>query len=341
MITSKNKEIVTLGHGSGGKLSHDLIEKVIVPALYGKAGAPLMEDSAILTAPGAALSFTTDSYVVSPFFFPGGNIGDLAFNGTINDLAMSGAEPLAVSAALILEEGLALESLWAIMAAMGEASRIAGVPVVCGDTKVVPHGKADGIFINTSGIGVRPGGREIHASGARPGDVVIVNGTIGDHGIAIMSVREGLKFQAPVKSDTAALHTLVRALFDGGIDVHAMRDPTRGGLATTILEIAHDSGVTIRLDETAIPMDRAVAGACELLGLDPLVVANEGKMIVIVPENDAPRALGIMRGHRLGRDAAIIGRVEGAGKGRVYITSLVGGERIINMPHGEILPRIC
>jgi len=338
---SDKRNTVTLGHGSGGKLTHDLIEKVIAPALYGAGGAPLMEDSALLTAPGAALSFTTDSYVVSPYFFPGGNIGDLAFNGTINDLAMSGAEPLAISVGLILEEGFLLEDLRAIMAAMGEASRQANVPVVCGDTKVTPRGKADGIFINTSGIGVRPGGREIHASGARPGDVVIINGTIGDHGIAIMSVREGLKFESPVKSDTAALHTLVEALLAAGVDVHAMRDPTRGGLATSILEIAHDSQVSIRLDETAIPMDKAVAGACELLGLDPMVVANEGKMIAIVPENDAPRALGIMRGHRLGREAAVIGRVEGAGKGRVTVTSLVGGERIINLPHGEILPRIC
>ncbi|MDH4184658.1 MAG: hydrogenase expression/formation protein HypE [Nitrospinota bacterium] len=334
-------EVVTLGHGSGGRLTHDLIEKVIIPALHDGQGAPAMEDSAIFTAPSTALSFTTDSYVVTPCFFPGGNIGDLAVNGTINDLAMSGAEPLALSMGLILEEGFLMEELRAIMKSMGEASRLAGAPLVCGDTKVAPRGKADKIFINTSGVGVRPGGREVHSGGARPGDVVIINGTVGDHGIAVMSVREGLRFDAPVKSDTAALHTLVRALFDGGVQIHAMRDPTRGGLATTMLEIAADSGAWIRLDEGAIPMSRAVAGACELLGLDPLTVANEGKMIAVVPEKDAAKALSIMQAHPLGREAAVIGRVTGTGKGRVTTTSLVGGERVMTMPHGEILPRIC
>ena len=338
---SSRADLVSLGHGSGGKLTHDLISKTIVPALYGADGAPPMEDSALLTIPGAWLSFTTDSYVVSPWAFPGGNIGDLAFNGTINDLAMSGAIPVALSVGLILEEGFPLADLRTVMRSMGQAARASGVPIVCGDTKVVPHGKADGIFINTSGVGYRPDGVQIHASGARPGDVVIINGTIGDHGIAVMSVREGLRFQSPIQSDTAALHTLARALLDGGVDAHVMRDPTRGGLATTICEIAADSGVAIRLDERAIPMATAVAGACELLGLDPMVVANEGKMVVVSPEKDVEKALAIMRAHPLGKLSAVIGRVEEGRAGRVSSASVVGGERMINMPHGEILPRIC
>ncbi|MDH5509886.1 MAG: hydrogenase expression/formation protein HypE [Nitrospinota bacterium] len=338
---AKNRELVTLGHGSGGKLTHDLIGEVIVPALYGAEGAPPMEDSALITAPSTALSFTTDSYVVSPWVFPGGNIGDLAFNGTVNDLAMSGADPIAISMGLILEEGFAMDDLRLVMTAMGEAARKAGIPVVCGDTKVVPHGKADAIFINTSGVGVRRGGVEIRASGARQGDVIIINGTIGDHGIAVMSAREGLRFQAPVQSDTAALHTLVRALLDGGVEVHSMRDPTRGGLATTICEIAADSKVAILLDEREIPLNEAVAGACELLGLDPMTVANEGKMILVLPEREAEKAISIMRGHPLGQRSSIIGRVTDGRVGRVTCLSVVGGDRVINMPHGEILPRIC
>jgi len=338
---TKKKELVTLGHGSGGKLTHDLINKVIVPALYGADGPPPMEDSALITTSSTALSFTTDSYVVSPWAFPGGNIGDLAFNGTVNDLAMSGAEPIAVSAGLILEEGFAMDDLRMVMTSMGEASRRAGVPVVCGDTKVVPHGKADAIFINTSGVGIRREGVEIRASGAKPGDVVIINGTIGDHGIAVMSAREGLRFHTPTQSDTAALHTLVRALLDGRVEVHTMRDPTRGGLATTICEIATDSKVGIHLNEKDIPLNKAVAGACELLGLDPMTVANEGKMIVVIPEREAEKALSIMRDHPLGERSSIIGRVADGRAGRVTCLSVVGGDRVINMPHGEILPRIC
>ncbi|MBI4829639.1 MAG: hydrogenase expression/formation protein HypE [Nitrospinae bacterium] len=334
--------IVLLGHGSGGAMSRDLLENVIIPALHEDGAAQQMEDAARLTLPSGQLSFTTDSYVVDPIFFPGGDIGELAVNGTINDLAMSGARPVALSVAFIIEEGLAVDDLRRVARSAGRAAKAAGVAIVCGDTKVVPKGRGDKIYVNTSGVGLARGNVNVSAANARPGDVILVNGTIGDHGVAIMSVREGLAFESPVKSDTAALHTLVDALADAGVELHEMRDPTRGGLATVMVEIAQASGVAIRLDERQAPMDPAVAGACEILGLDPLVVANEGKMIAIVPGADADKALKAMRAHPLGVKAAVIGEVTGpSAKGKVTLTSMVGGERVISMLQGELLPRIC
>lgn len=335
-------DIVLLGHGSGGRMAHDLLEKIILPQLYDGATPPAgLEDAARVNVDGSALAFTTDSYVVDPFIFPGGDIGELAINGTINDLAMSGARPVALSLGLILEEGLRVADLETVARSIGRASAEAGVAVVCGDTKVVPRGRGDKIFINTSGVGAARKGVSISAAGAKPGDVIITNGTIGDHGVAIMSVREGLAFDGPVKSDTAALHTLVDALFESGADIHVMRDPTRGGLGTVMCEVADASGVHVRLDESAIPMDPAVAGACEILGLDPLVIANEGKMIAVVPAADADRAIDAMRAHPLGKKAAVIGEVRRSDRGKVTLISMVGGERVISMLQGEILPRIC
>ncbi|MBF0633887.1 MAG: hydrogenase expression/formation protein HypE [Nitrospinae bacterium] len=333
--------IIMLGHGSGGKMTSDLLAKVILPGLYAGGDIPELEDCAQLPLPAGNICFTTDSYVVDPFIFPGGDIGDLAINGTINDLAMGGARPLYISVGFVLEEGLPVEDFKVALKSMNRAARGAGVKIACGDTKVVPRGRGDKIFINTSGIGLARNGVTIGSRNARPGDRMIINGSIADHGIAIMSVREGLRFDSPVVSDTAALHTLVDALFDAGVEVHVMRDPTRGGLATVAVEIAESAGVGIRLDERAIPMTPAVAGACEVLGLDPMYVANEGKMIILTPERDAQKALDVMRNHPLGKDAAIIGEVYETERPKVTVTSSVGGTRIVNKLPGELLPRIC
>lgn len=333
--------IIMLGHGSGGKMTSDLLAKVILPGLYAGGEIPELEDCAQLPLPAGNICFTTDSYVVDPFIFPGGDIGDLAINGTINDLAMGGARPLYISVGFVLEEGLPVEDFKVALNSMNRSARAAGVKIACGDTKVVPRGRGDKIFINTSGIGLARNGVTIGSRNAMPGDRMIINGSIADHGIAIMSVREGLRFDSPVVSDTAALHTLVDALFDAGVDVHVMRDPTRGGLATVAVEIAESAGVGIRLDERAIPMTPAVAGACEVLGLDPMYVANEGKMIILTPERDAQKALDVMRSHPLGKDAAIIGEVYKSDRSKVTVTSSVGGTRIVNKLPGELLPRIC
>ncbi len=334
-------DIILLGHGSGGQMTHDLINKVILPIINGGAPVPVQEDAAMVDIPKGKVFFTTDSYVVDPFIFPGGDIGELAVNGTVNDLAMLGAVPYAISLGFILEEGLNIEDFETVLRSIARAAKETNVNIACGDTKVVPRGRGDKIFINTSGIGVAREGVDISGGGAKPGDRVLINGTIGDHGIAIMSVREGLMFEAPVKSDTAALSSLVESLLDAGVEIHVLRDPTRGGLATTAVEIAESSGVLIRIDEKSIPILPAVSGACEILGLDPMHIANEGKMIAIVPGKDAQKALDIMRAHRSGGEAAIIGEVLDGRGGKVSVTSLVGGSRIMTKMPGELLPRIC
>jgi hydrogenase expression/formation protein HypE len=322
-------------------MTHDLLTRVIYPSIYGDSEIPEQGDSAYLDLPPERLCFTTDSYVVDPILFPGGNIGDLAVNGTVNDLAMAGASPAVISLGLILEEGLPMDQFRLVLNSIGRAARFAGVRVVCGDTKVVPRGRGDKIFINTSGIGILPNGIKIHPSGARPGDRVLVSGTVGDHGIAIMSVREGLQFESPVESDTAPLHELVSTLIRAGVTIHALRDPTRGGLASTLVEIAEASGVSIGIREADVPVSDPVAGACEVLGLDPLMAANEGKLVAIVPEFDSEKALRILRSHPLGKHAALIGEVGNGRPGRVTLESLIGGTRVVTRLAGELLPRIC
>jgi hydrogenase expression/formation protein HypE len=332
---------ILLGHGSGGKLTADLIERLIVPAFANPALAAL-DDQAILSVHGVRrIAFTTDSYVVTPIFFPGGDIGELAVNGTINDLAMGGARPLALSLAFILEEGLAIADLERVIASARRAAARAGVPVVTGDTKVVGRGSCDQLFINTSGLGMVPSGRELGSAQVRPGDAILVSGPIGDHGVAIMLQRAGLDLGGDVASDTAALHELVEAILTVCPEVHAMRDPTRGGLAATVVEIATRRRLGIELDETAIPIRDPVRGACELLGLDPLLVANEGKLVAFVPGDAADRALAAMRAHPLGRHAARIGAVTDAHPGVVELVTPVRGRRLLDLPFAEPLPRIC
>lgn len=330
---------VLLGHGSGGKLTAELIERLIVPALANPALAEL-DDHALLAVADYRLAFTTDSYVVSPIVFPGGDIGELAVNGTINDLACGGARPLALSLAFILEEGFPLAELAQVLASVQRAARRAGVPVVTGDTKVVERGHADKVFINTSGIGVVPPGIQLGSARVRPGDAILVSGPIGDHGVAIMAHRAGLSLDGEVVSDTAALHALAGALVETCPDLHALRDPTRGGLAATLVEIATRRKLGIEVDEAAIPIREPVRGACELLGLDPLLVANEGKLVVFVPEPSAERALATMRAHPLGRDAARIGVVTDR-HSVVELITPVRGRRLLDLPFAEPLPRIC
>lgn len=342
-IPASQYEQIVLGHGSGGRLTSDLIHKLFLPALGGKTLAAL-EDQATLDWPaaaGARLAFTTDSYVVKPLFFPGGDIGRLAVNGTVNDLAVGGAEPLFLSAAFILEEGLPLEDLRRIVVSMHQACHEAGVEIVTGDTKVVDRGKGDQVFITTSGVGLTPAGRMLSIAAARPGDKVLLSGTMGDHGIAILSVREGLSFETQLESDTAPLTDLVRVILEMCPAVHALRDPTRGGVSSTLHELAAASHVGVRLDEKSLPLRPEVRAACEMLGLDPLYVANEGKLIAIVPPEDSPRVLEAMRGHALGHNAAVIGEVTGEHAGQVTIRSQVGGLRMVPLLAGEQLPRIC
>ena len=334
-------DIILLGHGSGGKLSHQLLDEVVIPRLSGLSQRE-QNDAAVLQHGGQRLAFTTDSYVVDPIFFPGGNIGDLAVNGTVNDLAMSGARPLVISVGLILEEGLPVVDLIRILDSMGRAAKDAGVRIVAGDTKVVPRGKADKIFINTSGIGVFDHALEITGSGAKVGDRVIVNGTIGDHGMAILASREGLDLESDIRSDSAALNGLVEAILAaGGEQVHVLRDPTRGGVATTLKEIAMQSGVDITLSEEGLPVTPAVGGACAILGLDPLFVANEGKLLAIVAPEQADAVLAAMRVHPAGEQATVIGEVNGESGGKVFMRTAIGGLRAIEMLAGEQLPRIC
>jgi hydrogenase expression/formation protein HypE len=334
-----NDETILLAHGSGSRLSHDLIEKNFLPPLANPLLARL-DDSAVFDLSGR-LAFTTDSYVVSPIFFPGGDIGKLAVCGTVNDLSMSGAAPLYLSLSFIIEEGLTMGELKKVVGSIKAAAEEAGVNIVTGDTKVVNRGSADKLFINTSGIGIVPEGIDISGANARVGDNIILSGTIGDHGIAVMSQREGLKFSVPVKSDCAPLNKLVSQMLQASPKINCLRDPTRGGLATTLNEFARQSGVGIRIEEEKIPVLDAVRAACELLGFDPLYVANEGKLVAIVAPNDAGKILAKMKRNKYGADAAIIGEVTDEHKGKVILKTRLGASRIVDMLSGELLPRIC
>ena len=335
---------VVMGHGGGGALSRDLIEHVFLPAFSNPLLDRLGDSTVVDIAPdlaGGRLALSTDSYVVRPLFFPGGSIGDLAVNGTVNDLAMSGARPLYLTAGFVIEEGLAIGELAEIARRMGAAAARAGVRIVTGDTKVVDRGHGDGVYVNTAGVGMVPAGCEVASEPVRPGDVVIASGTLGDHGMAIMSVREGLGFEAEIASDTAPLHGLVAAMLAACPAIRLLRDPTRGGVATSLNEIATAVGLGIELDEAAIPVRRVVAAACEILGLDPLQVANEGKLLAVVPGDAADRILAAMRAHEHGREAVAIGRVVERHPRIVVIRTAIGGTRIVPMPLGEQLPRIC
>ncbi len=360
---------IVLAHGGGGRLTHQLIEKIFIPA-FSNAELEQRHDGAVLSINGSRLAFTTDSFVVRPLIFPGGNIGDLAVHGTVNDLAMCGARPLFLSAGFILEEGLSMETLRTVVNSMCDAAGEAGVKLVTGDTKVVDKGKGDGMFINTSGIGViesridpanglerrqlqprrldaeqagalDPAGTAIGPASVRPGDAVLVSGDLGRHGVAILSVREGLEFESPILSDSANVWPAVEALLQAGIEVHCLRDLTRGGLATTLNEIAGDGDVCITLDEQLIAVDDTVQGVCEILGLDPLYVANEGRFAAFVPEVQAERALKVLRSVPVSSGAAYVGKVEERPKGTVVLRSRIGGNRVVDMLSGEQLPRIC
>ena len=332
---------VDMAHGSGGRAMAQLIDELFARHL-GNDYLAQGDDGALLPTPGEGrLVMATDAHVVSPLFFPGGDIGCLSVHGTINDVAVMGAEPLYLSAAFILEEGFEFADLERIVKSMAEAAKAAGVPVVTGDTKVVERGKGDGVFITTTGVGVVRPGCELSGRNARPGDVILVSGTLGDHGMAIMAERESLGFESPIISDTAALHGLIAAMRASGAEIHVLRDPTRGGLATTLNEIARQSGVGMMLQEKALPVTPAVGAACEFLGLDPLYVANEGKLVAICPESDAEPLLNAMRSHPLGKGAAIVGSVHEDPHHFVQMTTAFGGKRIVDWLSGEQLPRIC
>lgn len=333
-------DIVTLGHGGGGSLTREMIDEMIVTHL----GNPILarlDDGACIDMPGTSLVFTTDSYVVSPIFFPGGDIGQLSVCGTVNDLAMQGAEPLYLSLALILEEGFPLSDLARVIESIGRTAREVGVQVVTGDTKVVDRGHGNGVFINTAGIGSLRPGIDVHVRNARPGDKVIVTGTLGDHGMTVISKREGLEFESTIRSDVAPLADLAARLLKAVPEVHCLRDPTRGGLTAGLCDIAHAAGVGIRVRERAIPVRKEVDAACRLLGIDPLNVANEGKAIVICPPDRADAALEALRSHPLGADACLIGEVAADPVDMVLLETHIGGERILEMTSGEELPRIC
>ncbi|MDO8568970.1 MAG: hydrogenase expression/formation protein HypE [Dehalococcoidales bacterium] len=330
---------ILLAHGSGGKLSHDLITQSFIPALSNPI-LDKLDDSATFELNGR-LAFTTDSFVVNPIFFPGGDIGKLSVCGTVNDLAMSGAVPLYLSLAFIIEEGLPLAELKKVVASIRKAADEAGIKIVTGDTKVVNRGSADKLFINTAGIGAIPEVVNIASCNGRLGDKIIVSGTLGDHGIAVMSQREGLKFNIPIKSDCAPLNKLVAEMLEVSHNIHSLRDPTRGGLATTLVDFAHDSKVGIRIYEDRIPVDKSVLAACELLGFDPLYIANEGKLVAVVAPADADAILNRMKQNKYGAGAVIIGEVVGEHPGQVVMKTTLGASRIVDMPVGELLPRIC
>ena len=330
---------ILLAHGSGGKLSHDLVEKKFLPFLANPALNKL-DDSAVFEASGR-LAFTTDSYVVNPIFFPGGDIGKLAICGTVNDLAMNGAMPLYLSLSVIIEEGFLLKELEQIMRSIKKAADEAEVSIIAGDTKVVNRGQADKLFITTSGIGIIPSGVDISGANARAGDKVLLSGTIGDHGIAIMSRREGLKFSMTLESDCAPLNKLVSQMLEVSSRIHCLRDPTRGGLATTLNELARQSKAGIVVEEAKIPVKEAVKAACELLGLDPIYIANEGKIVAVVDTVDADKILARVKQNSYGRDAAIIGEVTKEHPGKVIMKTKLGPSRIVDMLSGELLPRIC
>ncbi|WP_455361443.1 hydrogenase expression/formation protein HypE [Streptomyces sp. SYSU K21746] len=331
---------VVMGHGGGGALSAELVQHIFAPAFGGEVLSQL-GDSATVTLGGARLAFSTDSFVVRPLFFPGGSIGDLAVNGTVNDLAMSGARAAYLSCGFILEEGVEVSVVARVAEALGAAARAAGVEVATGDTKVVEAGHGDGVFINTAGIGLVPAGVDLRPQRVVPGDVVIVSGAIGVHGIAIMSVREGLEFGVEIESDCAALGGLVDGMLAVTPDLHVLRDPTRGGLAAALNEIAAASGTGVVIQERSVPVPEPVANACAILGLDPMYVANEGKLIAFVPREHADAVLDAMRAHPLGRDAAVIGEAVAAHPGMVVARTGLGGTRVVDLPIGELLPRIC
>ena len=332
-------DTVVLGHGSGGTLSHDLLRRLFLPELR-RAAPRALDDSAVVTIDGERFALTTDSHVVSPLFFPGGDIGRLAICGTVNDLAMVSATPIALTCGFVIEEGLSFDVLQRVVASMKEAANEAGVYIAAGDTKVVQKGGADKLFINTSGIGKVSEGIDISGANAREGDVVIVSGTIGDHGIAVLSAREDLGFETTLESDVAPLNHLVKAMMDAG-EVHVLRDPTRGGLATSLVEISEQSNATIEIEEERLPVKPAVRAACEMLGFDPLLIANEGKLVAFVKENDAEKILDSMKKTKYGEDAAVIGKVIGEGKPQVRLRTSIGGTRLVEMLPGEMLPRIC
>jgi hydrogenase expression/formation protein HypE len=331
---------VDMTHGSGGRAMAQLIEELFLEA-FDNEYLRSLNDHACLTVPPGRLAVATDAHVVSPLFFPGGDIGCLSVHGTINDVAMAGARPICLSAAFILEEGLALADLRRIVQSMAEAAKCAQVPIVTGDTKVVQQGKGDGVFITTTGMGVIPEGVAISGDLARPGDRILLSGTIGDHGVAVMACREGLDFASSVRSDTAALHELVAGMVEAVSGIHVLRDPTRGGLATTLNEIARASAVGMTIEERLVPVKSEVAAACEFLGLDPLYVANEGKLICICAAADADRLLAVMRAHSLGQDAAVIGEVTDDPNHFVQMKTALGGRRMVDWLTGEQLPRIC
>ncbi len=335
-----SKGTVLLGHGSGGKLSAALIRDVFLPVFENPVLAH-MDDQGIVNVNGQRIAMTTDSFVVKPLFFPGGNIGSLAVHGTVNDLAMGGAKPLFLSAAFIIEEGFSMDELHRVADSMSRAAKDAGVQIVTGDTKVVEKGKGDGLFINTTGIGIVPEGINLSANRARPGDRVLLSGSIGDHGIAILAQREGLEFETQIVSDSAALHTLVAAMLEVSPGIRCMRDPTRGGVSSTLNEIAQQSHVGIELQEASLPIHEQVQGACELLGLDPLYVANEGKLIAIVAPEAAETLLRAMRSHPLGAEAMVIGTVTEKTSGLVTMRTPLGTTRVVDMLAGDQLPRIC
>ncbi|MDQ6830681.1 MAG: hydrogenase expression/formation protein HypE [Gemmatimonadota bacterium] len=333
-------ERVSLSHGAGGKASHQLLEGLIFPALASNA-LLAQDDAAVLALGDQRLAYTTDSYVVSPIFFPGGDIGSLSVHGTVNDLAMQGARPLALSVAIVLEEGFETVELRRVLESMAAAARASGIEIVTGDTKVVPRGKADRIFITTSGVGVVPPGVHLSMRNACAGDRVLVSGAIGDHGIAVMLAREALELESEIRSDSAPLADLVAALLVAAPGTRALKDPTRGGVATALNEIAEQAGVGIAIDEEHVPVHDAVRGACEILGLDPMHIANEGKLIAIVPPDEADAALGALRAHSLGSEAAIVGDVTNEHQGMVIVRTGIGGSRVLDMLVGDPLPRIC
>ncbi|MCP4166000.1 MAG: hydrogenase expression/formation protein HypE [Chloroflexi bacterium] len=332
---------ILLAHGGGGTLTQMLIERMFLQA-FDNPALEMMHDGAVVDVNGERLAFSTDSFVISPLFFPGGDIGSLAIHGTVNDLAMCGARPLGLSSSLILEEGLPMEDLWRVVQSMQAAALEVGVSIITGDTKVVDRGKGDGVFINTTGIGLIPAGVHVSPLRAQAGDVVLVSGAIADHGIAIMSVREGLEFETAIKSDSAPLSDLVADVLEvAGEQVHVLRDPTRGGVASALNEIAQKAGLGVQLAEQSLPIQDEVRGACEILGFDPLYVANEGKCIAIVARDVADAVLAAMQAHPYGQNAAIIGEIVVDHPGRVFLRSRIGGMRVVDMISGEQLPRIC
>ena len=335
-----SQDTILLAHGSGGTLMRRLIDEVFVTG-FGDAGSPALDDAASLEVPDGRIAMSTDTYTVSPLFFPGGDIGRLAVCGTVNDVATSGARPLYLSVGFVLEEGLLVDDLRRILVSMHEAANEAGVRIVTGDTKVVERGHGDGVYVNTAGVGTLAPGLSLSGANCRPGDVVLLSGTLGDHGITVVSTREGLEFSTDLRSDAAPLNHLTAAVLEAAPSVRCFRDPTRGGLASTLNEIAESSGVSITVDETAVPVRPQVLGACEMLGYDVYQVANEGKMVAIVPAEEADAALAAMRSAPYGEDAAIVGTVADAPAGTVYVRTSFGAVRIMDMLVGEQLPRIC